>query len=111
VTPAEILRRARDLIKDPARWTTGAFARNANGGEVCADDPGACEWCALGAVFVSQRSEEDIEPASKARGLLAEAAEGFGFEGAGMLNDSTDHTTVLAMFDAAIARAEEATRC
>jgi len=47
---SKALQRAIDLIEDPARWTTGAAARDADGTEVALDDSTAvcrCAWAAM----------------------------------------------------------------
>lgn len=41
---------AADLIRDPARWTSGASAVDAEGKPVSARSTRACAWCAYGAV-------------------------------------------------------------
>lgn len=40
-----------ELIADPARWTTGAFARNCNGNHVVHWDGDATCWCGDGALM------------------------------------------------------------
>ena len=47
-----VLERARARIADPARWTVGAWGRDA-AGRACYHGPGggAVAWCAVGAIW------------------------------------------------------------
>ena len=98
MTTAEVLQKARDLIADESRWTHGWFARDEDGYEVQPNEPSACKWCALGAVYHVLDSEEapiDDEPeAVRAlyRGVIPVE-----------VNDIAGHAAVLALFDEAIA--------
>lgn len=47
---ARILRKAADLIEPDRAWTTGAWARDANGVSVFPNEPSAVCWCAEGAI-------------------------------------------------------------
>src|SRR4051812_39887610 len=38
----------RDLFKDPSKWTTGLYARDADARDVDPCDPTACCWCLIG---------------------------------------------------------------
>lgn len=49
-TVAETIRTAAALIEPPGAWTTGAYARNADGLSVDPRHHDACCWCALGAI-------------------------------------------------------------
>lgn len=44
------LEAGRARIADPATWCTVVYARDADGAEVDPTDPGACAWCAVGAL-------------------------------------------------------------
>ena len=50
MTPAEILRAAKEKISDPARWCAGELARDANGDSAEPDDTNAAWWCAVDSV-------------------------------------------------------------
>lgn len=63
---ADKLDEARALIEKG--WTRGAVARDARGREVDVDDPRACRFCALGAVFVVGFSSARGTPLSKVIG-------------------------------------------
>lgn len=49
-TTVEILTGVRELLADPAHWTKGVLARNADDFEVEPRDPRAACWCLAGAV-------------------------------------------------------------
>lgn len=51
----KILQDARNIISDPRRWTQKPMALSAFGFRVEADDPRACCWCSLGAVYAVTR--------------------------------------------------------
>ena len=98
---------ARDLIKDPARWTQGAYARDADGRAVSSTSPEACQWCAMGVVakvagrhdFLTamRLSEEMLTRLDRAAGesplVLGSITK---------LNDHQGHEAVLKMFAKAI---------
>jgi hypothetical protein len=46
----ELLRRVRDLLSDPAKWTQGATARDANGQPTDMNGKSAVCWCLSGAL-------------------------------------------------------------
>jgi hypothetical protein len=94
---------ARELIAAPERWAKGAMARKRVGKSlllVCdADDAEACCWCSLGAIrHVTDTEDEDLS----ARELLASETQGMWIAD---FNDRMGHTSVLAAFDRAIAKA------
>jgi hypothetical protein len=45
-----ILRRAREIISDPEKWTQGTYARDGYEAPIDPGDGLACCWCALGAI-------------------------------------------------------------
>jgi len=58
------LQAAIDLIADPARWTTGAAARDADGTEVALDDSTAvcrCAWAAMDKEGVSDLLKQRVD--------------------------------------------------
>lgn len=105
MTALEILRRARERILVPAKWTQRAYALNAAGMSVYGHSPDAVRWCAVGAI----RAEAPAwhPQSSAAMGALNGAA--FRTEGMGVmsLNDLGTHAQVIAVFDAAIRSLEE----
>lgn len=91
-----VLIKARDLLKDEARWTQDAFARNPGGRSVHSKAEDACAWCSVGAVRQVSAFEEwdDAESAlTKAAGMVITA-----------YNDDQyrTHDEVLRVFDKAI---------
>lgn len=90
------LRRARDLISDPARWTQGEFARDVEGVGVAPNSDKATCWCALGALRRVTRSFN--VPWRLIGGISQNHLYITDF------NDGHTHVDVLAAFDAAIAR-------
>lgn len=95
---AEKLRTAKALIEDPARWCQGTAAKSATGFLVDWDSPDALQWCAYGAF---RRAGADT---AKEWGFMWAAASALmdRYVGPSRLNDSTDHPTVMKMFDRAI---------
>jgi hypothetical protein len=94
----DVLKAARALISDPARWTQGAYARDEQGNEVDIYDAEACAWCALGAITLVSIDM----PGSRAwRELMATTA-----IPVSDFNDNSDHAAVLGLYDRTIARLE-----
>ncbi len=105
----EILEKARELISDESRWTKGEYARDDRGQDIEFNDPGACAFCALGAVLVASGAEDDCDSvtADADRRLTQEVGGSF-INDVARFNDSHTHAEVLALFDRAIAAAREA---
>lgn len=63
-TRKTLLLAAVETIRDPARWTTGAYARNPDDEWVFVDDVTACKFCAMGALLyeVLGTSSEELRP-------------------------------------------------
>jgi hypothetical protein len=87
------LLRAKELISDPKRWTTGAYARNTSGVYTSPVNDNAVCFCALGAM-------DAVESGSRAFNALYEAAYQHG--GITHINDVSGHHSVMAMFDRAV---------
>ena len=102
----QVLINARALIADPARWTRGALACNANGRKVDWSDRSATKWCAHGAIY---RAAYDLVADQKeATRIGNEAAKSiYGphwlFVSLAIINDRQGHAAVLAVFDKALA--------
>lgn len=112
-----ILQKARDLLAQPGKWSTGAFARNKRGAEVSVYSPEADNFCAIGAIRYVADQENSRQCATEARKVLSRAIGGRGIMG---WNDSTvryDPSTnryvkrpkkeILEGFDKAIELAEK----
>lgn len=95
----EVLRAARECIRDPERWTTNVLARDACGDSVHPTDDHAVRFCAVGAVHA--QAGQDYAPIW----YLHQAA---GDSSPQVINDAGDHAAVLAMYDRAIGLAEKA---
>jgi hypothetical protein len=97
MTPAQVLRDAKALIANPERWCRGAWTR-------CAD--GLSAHCAVGAVWRVTGCAPSSGPARcpALRFIMDEVPNGGDIYA---FNDDAKHPEVLAMFDRAIAKAEE----
>jgi hypothetical protein len=96
----QVLRRAREIISDPGRWTQGTFARDEDGNSCDPRDDFACRWCALGAVTkaaVILGADDGI--GSGAVDLLYEAQP---LATVVAINDIQGHEAILALFDRAL---------
>jgi len=98
--------KARKLIENPENWTQVVYAKKLDGDDTHYLSPDAYQFCAFGAIANSFRygygmREKDFLYDSAS--ILLNAASGsLGYESAAILNDGTDHETVLKMFDVAI---------
>ncbi|MCA3080557.1 MAG: hypothetical protein ING71_17415 [Rhodocyclaceae bacterium] len=101
MTPLETLKAARQLISDPAKWTHGWLARDADGNVSHIGEKDAACWCSMGAIFHVDGPER---PNSYAALQLLGAA--IGGKSVARFNDTRTHAEVLALFDAAIAELE-----
>lgn len=105
MTPAEQLRAAKALIDAPEKWTREAFARNAQGVPTILRK--ATCFCALGALdfagHVALAYDESAED------LLKDAVPTRFMNSITAFNDHPDttHADVMALFDRAIALAEQ----
>lgn len=101
-----ILRRAREIIADPARWTKGLLARDRTNHEVDLDHPSACKFCILGAVArakidLGYLGNNQVDPIR----ILWEVCSEVQVTGSvHVFNDApeTKHEDVLRLLDAAI---------
>ncbi len=79
-----VLHTAQERIRDPENWCQYSYGLNSSPN------------CAVGALLMTPRSTPE------ALGLLNTASKQIGYDGASILNDRTNHPTVMAMFDCAI---------
>ena len=113
--PSEILKRAREIISDPLRWTKGAFARDPEGFDLDSEeaysaDLASCSFCSIGAVkraMGPHASSTLYELEKNTKKFLYKSVFGPHVSTASF-NDSpsTTHQDVMAAFDRAIAEAE-----
>lgn len=102
MTTAEILRAARDLIAEESRWTKRHAARDHAGRPIQPTEPGACRFCATGALRKICGNNDDGY--SKAYGLLKESVSD---KYVGEFNDTHTHGEVMEAFSKAIALADQ----
>ena len=105
---AALLRKAKALIDTPEKWCQGFLARNILGFDVLPGNPDAVAFCARGALLF----EAAGRPVGKCDKFLAQAARKIKVCASGSyphvdLNNTTDHPTVMRMFDLAIEMARE----
>lgn len=102
-----VLRKARALIDAPEKWTTGQYAKDADGGFCDTWSQATC-FCASGALLAAgDVGLDEFNVASgweDAYALLSRQMRGNIID----FNDSRTHAEVLAAFDKAIAAAEAA---
>jgi hypothetical protein len=51
LTVLETLQQTRELLSKPQRWTRGTLARDSRGLPVSPEDPKACRFCLMGAMY------------------------------------------------------------
>lgn len=101
MTPLETLKAARQLISDPAKWTQGELARDADGKQVPPLDDNATCWCSIGALRKAA-GFGDIYKGPFGALYFKVPTKGSVSD----FNDTHTHAEVLALFDAAIAELE-----
>lgn len=103
VTTLEVLQRARDILTDPAHWTTGALARTPTGGICPTTTPVAHCFCTAGAIDRAAYELGNIW-VRKAATVAFKKANKIGYP-LSQFNDSPKmtHASVLEAFDIALA--------
>lgn len=102
-----ILRKALDIISNPAHWTCYVYARDSSGREIAVDNASAVSFCSVGALAVaSGTSVKDAEHSISCK-FLEEAASEVGCPYAHELNDK-GHSRAMSMFNRAIELARAA---
>jgi len=105
VTARDLLTKARTVIADPAHWTTGTYARDADGVATQADSPYAKCFCTYGAV---QRAAVELRarPASvnEAYQALQDQAHtgSWSYHTVATINDQLGHEAALKLLDHSI---------
>jgi len=90
-----VLRAAQERIRLPENWCQRTCARDSRERIVYAWSPEAVRFCAAGA-FIKISKFTSVEK------YMTAAALSMGFSTAPSLNDQSDHSTVMAMFERAI---------
>src|SRR5438128_2331837 len=103
MTPKELLRNARALIAAPSNWTVNCYARDAYNQKVEYHSPEAISFCALGAL--NRAYQEATNSCCAHPDLLS--TDGVLHAQLGVFNDAHTHQEVLALYDRAIALAED----
>lgn len=109
MTTIEILKKARELLSDPARWTQNAYARDVTGRGVPPTSSSATCWCLIGALAAAEGSQCGVSFIAVSEKSKA-AVDAFNETHLPIWNDAPDrtHNEVLQRFDEAIARLEAA---
>lgn len=103
----EVLKKARELISVPSRWTQLAEARNIHGQPVGSLDTAAVCFCSVGALY-----KVDYSHWHQARTALLNAFPAHSdCSTLSRFNDLHDHAEVLALFDRAIKAEESKVPC
>lgn len=104
MTTIEILKKARELLSDPARWCQNVSARSLEGKAVGYAAPTAFSFCMFGAIWNSA-PRLSLIPDEKVAAVFGLAADDLV-----EWNDAPErtHAEVLQRFDEAIARLEAA---
>lgn len=100
-TPADIVRRARNLISDPEHWCQGSWAKDKNGSNLRFCDDDAVSFCAAGALgragseagcdtFLPHEIYDTLDRVIGRGGSLT------------AFNDDHTHAEVIALFDQTI---------
>jgi hypothetical protein len=127
-SPSEILRAAKELLTDPARWVRFHFAETKDGRGTSSDSKNAICWCSIGAVLKVEKdrgintegmdhwfNDPPLKLLKKAANAYAskylrgQMGDDFTYDRAvGYYNDFVfTHYDVIQMFDAAIKLADE----
>jgi hypothetical protein len=97
-----VIRRAREIISDPVKWTQGSFARDKYGNTIEPISPYACRWCALGAIARAAK-DLDVRPGDGAAAVDRLYDISDGMRTVVSINDNAGHAAILALFDKALA--------
>ena len=95
---ADVLRRVRHLLDDPARLASGHLAVDAEGEGRRTDDDSAVAWCLLGATFRCGGKVVDV-----LRPLIETCREVIGRDAVDV-NDALGHSEVLRVLDTCLER-------
>lgn len=105
-TTLSLLIAARQLIADPANWTTKVYARAKDDTSRIPTERTACKFCALGAVHHAMGHVSYEGTTRSVTDALHLSARKMGAANVPELNDKQGHGRVLAMFDSAICSLE-----
>lgn len=94
-----LLIQARCLIEDEDNWTTKQMAQDEYGDKIYFADPGACMFCAFGAICLAAHQ---LKSTFDDKMLAVKALEEACGERITAFNDNRTHAEVLEVFDLAI---------
>lgn len=98
-----IIRRAREIISDPEKWTQGTYARDRDGAPIHPGDEEASCWCALGAIA---KAAIELEAQPGDGSAAADRLWNISKRPVGWVNDYGPrvqaHAAVLSLFDKAL---------
>lgn len=105
LTPKQALTKARDLISNPDRWTTGHYARDDKGNGCDTLDERATCFCAVGALAHVNRQDLGFDTDMPGLEVLQQAADDLFEASPPAVNDHRGHDAILRVFDHAIEQA------
>jgi hypothetical protein len=91
IRTVEILRKAQELIRDEKNWKKGGYCTN-----------GIAPYCAIGAVSKTLGNVFFGKDFMRAENCLHTTAKLMGYRDAEWLNDNTEHSTVMTLFNLTI---------
>jgi hypothetical protein len=94
--------KAKKLISDPKKWTQGWYAKNNHGQYTWPAHEDAVCFCSIGAVIKIDGRPPYANAVEREAKLLDAAARKLNFGSYIELNETSDHRTVMKMFDLAI---------
>lgn len=101
----DLLTKTREKITPPEAWTTDMLARDGEGDYVGPLHEDAVSWCVMGAIVAVSGEKSLYGPDwSVAFDALTPAAKELGHFDIVMLNNHSDHSTVLQALDMTIER-------
>lgn len=103
MTKRQLFIKARKLISDPRDWCTKYAAKTIIGMPISPHSPHAVRWCAAGAMCkfndgLTQKECKEINAS------VTKVANKLGYFSVSVLNDDSDHATVMRLFDILISR-------
>lgn len=99
---SDFLIEAKKLIEDPAKWTTGWFAKDIEGKHVSSVSVQAVCFCSLGAIECASGVELEDVPSNSFYEYASEALAEAMAEDVDDFNDSHTHAEVMEKWDEAI---------
>ncbi len=104
MTTKQNLIAAKALIDTPEKWTQGAYCRDAEGVSKLLGDTSICKYCTVGAIRTVLGKMDPYESlvGTTEWQALRVGALSLSYQHPISVNDTTNHPTVMKMFDLAI---------